>query len=299
MRRISRRPRRGHGGISQIIGVVLLVALTIVAGVILWSFRINPPASPPTVSFSIRSGSSNPTWGDPTDCQPLGHWTYPLASGEYNTWSNAWYNQCYAGTTGNYSLLNTSLWIVSAVSPGNLPLSEIQFQFVCNNNSATGGTTVMVSGSLASMVWFPGVSTQPAPDAPHLGYCGNFDAGNWSGVSGLTPANGSLYNRLGMFVPLTQGSTVLNSGDTFILYLHNGGWPITFLCVAAAVGLYASWDCPSGDAAVPQLDYDDYHGAPPWCFTTEGACTIDLTYTGSPATLLAQVPVMSLAPSAV
>ncbi|HXQ49442.1 MAG TPA: type IV pilin N-terminal domain-containing protein [Thermoplasmata archaeon] len=297
MRRIARRPRRDRGGIAPIIGVVLLVGLTIVAGVILWSFRINPPPAPPTVSFSIRSGSSNPTWGDPTDCQPQGHWTYPLASSQYTTWANGWYNQCYVGTTGNFSLLNTSLWIVSSSSPASIPLSEIQLTFVCNNASSSGGTTVMLTGSLASMVWFPGVSTQPAPNAPHLGYCGNFDAGNWSGVAGLTPANGSLYNRLGMFVPLTPGVNVLDSGDMFILYLHNGGYPLTYLCVAAAVGLYAPWDCPSGDAAVPQLDYDDYHGAPPWCFVSENACTIDLTYTGTPQTILAQIPVMSLAPS--
>jgi hypothetical protein len=296
MRGPRRRPWRGQGGIAEIIGVILLVALTLVAGVILWSFRISTPPSPPSVSFVIRSGSSNPAWGDPTDCQPQGHWTYPLSGATQPTWATDWYNQCYVGTTGNFTTLNISQLIVSAVSSSAIPLSEIQLTFVCNNATSLGGTTILVQGSLASMIWFPGVSTEPAPNAPHLGYCGSFDAGDWSGVPGLTPANGSLYNRLGMFVPLSPGTTELASGDTFILYLHNGGFPLTFLCVAAAAGLYAPWTCPAGDAAVPQLDYDDYHGAPPWCFTSASACTIYLNYLGSPQTLLAKIPVSTLAP---
>jgi len=297
MRRSWRRRWRGRRGVSEIIGAILLVALTIVAGVILWTFRINTPPVAPSVSFAIRSGSSEPAWGDPTDCQPQGTWTYPLPGSQDNAWSNAWYNQCYIGTTGNFSTLNVSQMIVSGMSSTGIPLSQIRFTFVCNNNSVTGGTTVLVTGSLASMIWYPGNSTQPAPDAPSLGYCGNFYAGGWSGVAGLVPANGTLYNRLALFVPLVPGQTVLHNGDTFILYLHTGGFPLTFLCVAASVGLYAAWDCPSGDAATPQLDYDDYHGAPPWCFATANACTIYLTYTGNPSSLLATIPVAQLAPA--
>jgi len=156
---------------------------------------------------------------------------------------------------------------------------------------------VMLSGSLASMIWFPGVTTQAAPNAPHLGYCGNFDAGNWSGVPDLLPANGALYNRFGMFEPLSQNFSQLANGDTFVVYLHEGGWPITYLCVAVDAGLYSSWDCPSGLAHTPQLDFDDYHGAPPWCFLSPTACVIYLTYTGTPATVLAEIPVNTLAPA--
>lgn len=296
MRKSRRRLRGRPRGVAEIIGAILLVALTIVAGVILWSFRINTPVAPPSVSFVIRSGSSNPAWGDPTDCQPTGSWTYPLARSQYGSWSNGWYNQCYVGTSGNFTTLNTTQLIVSGVSSTNLLLSQIVLTFLCNNNTATGGRTTLVTGSLASMTWFPRLSTQPAPDAPSLGYCGNFNAGGWSGVPDLLPANGSLYNRLGMFVPLQAGQVLLKTGDTFFLYIHNGGYPLTFLCVAAAVGLYAANTCPAPMKAVPQLDYDDYHGAPPWCFTTQNACTIDLTYTGNPHALLAQIPVSSLAP---
>lgn len=291
------RRRHRRQGISEVVGAILLVALTIVAGVILWTFRINTPPSAPTVEFDIHSGLSNPAWGDPTDCQPQGQWTYPLTAAEDSPWANGWYAQCLNSATGNFSALNTSEFIISGMSSSSIPLSDVTLTFVCNNASSSGGTTILVSGSFDSMVWFPGESTEPATNAPHLGYCGSFDAGDWSGVAGLTPANGTLYNRLGFFEPLSPGETVLTDGDTFILYLHNGGWPITFLCVAVSVGLYAHQDCPAGDGYVPQLDYDDYHGAPPWCFTVEGACTIDLTYTGNPSALLATIPVTSLAPS--
>jgi len=296
MRPSRRRIHRRRNGVATIIGAVLLIALTVVAGSLLWSFRFYTPPPAPTVSFVIRSGSSQPAWGDPTDCQPVGSWTYPLPGDEDTEWANDWYAQCYVSPTGNFSSLNVTQIIISAVSPSNIPLSQIQLTFVCNNASTAGGTTVLLQGSLDSMTWFPGQSTQPAPDAPSLGYCGNFDAGGYSGVAGLVPANGTLYNRLGMFFPLIPGSTVLNTGDTFIMYIHNGGWPITFLCVAASVGLYAAQDCPRGDAAVPQNDYDDYHGAPPWCFTSQNACDIYLTYTGNPQTRLAEIPVYSLAP---
>ncbi len=288
--------RRSRSGVAEIVGAILLVGLTIAAGVILWSFRLNLPPSPPYVSFSVKSVGSYPAWGDPTDCQPQGHWTYPLARSQYTTWSNQWYQQCYVGTSGNFTTLNTTQIVISGISSQSIPLADIQLTFVCNNATSSGGRTVLIQGSLASMTWFPGVSTQPAPDAPHLGYCGDFNAGDWSGVPGLLPANGSLYNRLGLFSPLVPGQTFLRNGDTFILYLHNGGYPLTYLCVQVAVGFYASWDCPAPMQPVAQLDYDDYHGAPPWCFTTPNACTIYLTYSGNPQTTLATIPVESLAP---
>jgi len=291
-----RRWRRARRGIATIIGTVLLLALTIVAGALLWSFRFYTPPQAPNISWQVRSGSSQPAWGDPTDCQPWGTWTYPLTSSEKTNWANEWYDECYLTPTGNFSAINVSQIIISGVSPSNIPLNLIEFTFICNNASTAGGTTVLLQGTLDSMIWFPGISTTPAANAPSLGYCGNFDAGGYSGVAGLTPANGTLYNRLGMFFPLIAGSTVLDPGDTFILYIHNGGWPITFLCVAASVGLYAASDCPHGDAATPQLDYDDYHGAPPWCFSSINACDIYLTYIGQPQTRLAVIPVSSLAP---
>ncbi len=291
MNRPRRWRRRSRGAVSEIIGAVLLVGLTLTAGIILWSFRIYTPPAPPLVSFHLGSGGSNPVWGDPTDCQPQGNWTYPLQSSQYawwtpGTWGYAWFNQCYPpNVNGNFSQLNTSEIIISHASPTNIPLNDIGFDFVCNNASSSGGTTVLVSGTLASMTWFPGSSSSPAPNAPKLGHCGNFNAGGYGGG-----AFGTLYNRLGMFIPIDGNSSVLEAGDTFLLYIHNGGWPMDYQCVDP--DLYGCF-LNHGN---PILDDDDYHGAPPWCFTTPSACTIYLTYLGTPQTLLATIPVYSLAP---
>jgi len=314
--------------------MVLLIVLTLVAGVILWTFKVYTPPSVPTVTVVLRSGGANPVWGDPTDCQP---WGYNLSSypstgltgtalsnwlGNYNDGPNvkSWYGQCGDGNsgavTGNFSDLNTSEFIISTHTPAAIPLSQVIFTFVCNNASNNGGTTDLIKGSLAGMTWYPG-TTQVSNETtePLLGKCGTFNAAS------TTTANDLYSNRLGIYVPIRQGATYLENGDTFILYIHNGGFPLDFECVANAagiqfsgenasngchmtnttsvehcVGLHCTWTNTTTDIGVPQLDYDDYHGAPPWCFTSQGACTIYLTYTGSPSTVLAKIPVYALAP---
>jgi hypothetical protein len=294
------RSGRRRGGVAEIIGVILLVGLTLVAGVLLWSFHLNTPPPPPTVSFEVRSGSSSPTWGDPTDCQPTGYTlaSYPLSPSQYSSWANDWYDECYNAATGNFSVLNVTELTVSGISSSApLSLSDVDLYFICNNATDAGGMTTLVNGSFASMTWIPGLSTQPAANAPSLGYCGNFDAGGWSFIPGLTPAYGTLYNRLGFFDPITPGDQVLRDGDTFFLYLHTGGFPYTFLCVAAEVGEYPISYCPTGDLGKVLLDYDDYHGAPPWCFDTKDACSIYITYTGTPNTVLDTIPVADMAPA--
>ena len=281
-RRWSLRSRRG---VSEIIAVILLIALTLVAGAILWSFRISPSPTAPSVNFVVHSGGSNPVWGDPTDCQPKGSWVYPLTgSTNINNWNNGFYNECaYPATSGNYSLLNTSELVVSAVSAPNILLTDINLTFICNG-------TVLIQGTLASMTWFPGSSFAPAPNAPYLGYCGTFNAGGYGGG-----AFGTLYNRLGIFVPITNNSTTLESGDTFILYIHNGGYPQDYACTTNWIAYYYGL-CQYGVTGGPIFDFDDYHGAPPWCFTSPHPCTFDLSYTGTPGSLLASIPVSDLAP---
>jgi flagellin-like protein len=243
------RLRGSHRGISPIIGTIFLLAMTIIAGALLWSFRFYTPPPTPTVTFMLTTGGSNPVWGDPTDNPP----------------------------GGGYSEMNTSAIIVASFSPSTIPLSEIQFTFVCNNESHGGNETILVQGSLASMTWFPGDTSNPSPNAPKLGWCSSFHAGGFGGGS-----FGTLYNRLGLFDPISDQTTTLEAGDTFLLYIHNGGFPLDYS------------DCGRGHSGC--FDQDDYHGAPPWCFTTAGECTIYLTYTGTPGTLLATIPVESLAP---
>jgi len=247
--------RRASRGVANIIAQILLLAITIVIFSILFTFHFSTAPPPPNVTFVIKSGGSNPVWGDPTDEQ-----------------------------SGSYSLLNTTQIIIAGVSPTNLLLSDIEFTFECNNESQTGAAyspiTYLVQGSLAAMTWFPGDTSEPSADAPKIGYCATFDAAGFGGGS-----NSVYYNRLGLFVPIAPGQNDLTVGDTFILYIHNGGYPLDY-----------SNDCAQGSSGNPCLDGDDYHGAPPWCFTSQTACSIILSYTGTPATTLVDIPVYSLAP---
>lgn len=313
--RPHRRPNRR--AVSEIIATILLLAILIVAGAILWTFRVYTPPVAPSVSMIYRSGGSNPVWGDPTDCQPLGTWTYPLAPSQYTAWGDAWWNQCEFfsedeyPTPGNFTSMNTSEIIFHQISANDISLADVNFTFLCNGAYAPSPytedkTTVLLTGTLADMTWFPGVEGEAPSNAPLLGNCGGFDMGAEAGA-----AYGNLFTRLTIFIPLTNTSSYLENGDYMILYIHNGGYPLDYACVE---GSATSPQPPSqpwaGDASVcppapghpngivngPILDIDDYHGAPPWCFESILACTIDITYTGSPATLLASIPVYDLTP---
>jgi len=309
------RHRRRSRGVAPIIATILVLAMTIAIFSILFSFKFYLPPSPPTVSFAIRSGGSTPVWGDPTDCQPLGTWTYPLAASKDTSWGDAWWDQCeyfsesdpgYT-TPGNFSLLNTTQIIFSSASSNAIPLSELNFTFVCNGADApapytTSTTTVLVTGDLEQMVWNPGISTQVPAGAPTLGYCGGFDMGADAGA-----AFGTEFDRLMIFVPIVpfpggNPASLLAVGDTIYVYIHNGGWPLDYACIEASGGQPPAqpWAgdtaiCPHGIVGSPLLDIDDYHGTPPWCFNTPGACTIYISYTGSPSALLDTIPVTALA----
>ncbi len=312
MRNLGRWRRSRRRGVTEVVGAILLIALTIVAGLILWTFRISIAPTPPQATFVYRSGLTSPVWGDPTDCQPQGTYAYSTSVPQGSTWGLKWHQQCspFNDTTGapqlptgNFSLMNSTEIIVAGFSPSSIPLSQVNFAFVCFNSTGNGGTTTLVSGSLAAMTWFPGQSIAPSvSNPPTLGFCGNFNA------SSQSSAFGTLYNRLGIFIPIHPHVTTLQSGDTFLLYIHNGGWPVDFMCVdphiygtcyySAGQVFYPGVPHPGG--ATPYynttLDGDDYHGAPPWCFTSPNACEILITYTGSPSTVLATIPVFELAP---
>jgi flagellin-like protein len=303
-----RRRARGRA-VAPIIATILLLAMTMAVFSILFSFKFYTPPSPPATALAIRSGGSTPVWGDPTDCQPLGTWEYPLAAADWAAWGNDWWNQCeyfseslpgYT-TPGNFSLLNTTQLIFSSMSAGNIPLDELNFTFICNGNYApapytTDTDTVLLTGTLDEMVWNPGISTTVPANAPLLGYCGGFDMGAEAGA-----AFGSEFDRLMIFVPIVpfpdgNAATLLNVGDTIYIYVHNGGWPLDYACVVPTQPWAGDASiCPDGTVYHALLDVDDYHGTPPWCFNAPGACTIYISYTGNPSTLLATIPVSTLA----
>ncbi len=180
---------------------------------------------------------------------------------------------------GTYNVMNASEIVFSGISPSNIPLSELTLTFLCDGqygeaNASQGGvgtttaTTILIQGSLASMTWYPGYGSYPS-SGPKLGYCANFNAGGYGGG-----AFGVYFNRLGLFDPIRMGDTTLQPGDTYILYVHTGCTPLD----------------------QGRCDADDYHGAPPWCFTDPGACTIQLTYNGGTPYVVANIPVTGLAP---
>jgi flagellin-like protein len=312
-----RRHRSYRRAVAPVIATILLLAMTMSIFSVLYSFRFVTPPSPPLVSLAIRSGGSTPVWGDPTDCQPLGTWTYPLTPAQQVTWGNLWWDQCEFfsesepgfTTPGNFSLLNTTQVIFSGLSSTDIPLDQVNLTFVCNGQYApapytTNTQTVLLQGTLDELVWNPGISTTVPANAPYLGYCGGFDMGEEAGV-----AFGAYFDRLLIFVPIVgfpggNAASLLATGDTLYVYIHNGGWPLDYACVEdvdfPAEPPAQPWAgdaaiCPNGIVNHALLDVDDYHGTPPWCFNAPGACTIYLTYSGNPSDLLATIPVYSLA----
>jgi flagellin-like protein len=315
MRRSGRWRHAPRRGVSNIIAVILLLGITVAAGAILWGFSLHLQTAAPTITVTIRAGTSNPVWGDPTDCLPwfpawLNYNTqvttvststtadYLLSGSTYSinpktTWGTWWFHglsNISGGTSGrtlsnqecsslappgDFSGMNTTQFIVSSHTPSALSLSNVGLLFLCNG-------TAFVNGSLASMTWYPGSSTGPAPNAPHLGKCGTFiPSGSFS----------TLYNRFGIFVPLNENTSILQDGDTFVMYVHTSS-PFDPDTAGGNVNQGTGRDCGPGP------DCDDYHGAPPWCFTvpvtpTTG-CTLDFYYIGTPSSLLFSIPLYNI-----
>ena len=254
----------------------MLVGITIISGIALWTLQFKFPSTNMYINYIARAGLKVPAWGDPTDCVPYG---YPVSPGSGWNWAeqNAWWYYCYDHQIGNFSPMNATEIVFTSTVPSNIPLNELTFSYLCHNSTPRATTTVLVTGSPASMTWFPGSTTSPATNAPHLGWCGSFNANGFGGG-----AFGTLYNRLGIFIPVRQGYSVLEPGDQFILYVHTSD-----SVYDPGPPAYGGW-IPTGP------DADDFHGAPTWCFTDPGACEIKLTYTGNPNQLLADIPVYSI-----
>jgi hypothetical protein len=271
--RSGRRRPRGRTGIGAVIASVMLIGITVAAGTALWAIRFEFPGPTYYVTYYATAGLKVPTWGDHTDCTPYGYAPSTVPKRDWSAAENAsWLNFCENHEIGNFSLMNASAITIASVSPANLPLSKVEFAFICTNTTPTYNTTRLVAGSLASMTWYPGRTSGPPPGAPKLGWCASFHAGGRG-------AFGTLYNRLGIFTPINSNSPVLAAGDTFLLYVHTPR---------------SVWDVDQANG----LDIDDYHGAPPWCFTVPNACKIELTYNGSSPQLLATIPIYSISGAA-
>jgi len=282
MRR-SRWHRDPSRGIANTIAAVLLVAIMIVAGVLLWTLKLNPPAPTPALYYTANSGVSYPVWGDPTDCWPvLPHSpSYYLGNGSgdprWNTYMNAWWDDCEYGTTGTYNVMNATEIVITQISQ-SIPLADVQFNFICHNTTPTPMTTFLVRGSLADMAWFPGSSETLSPNAPYLASCGTFNASGYGGG-----ANSVYYNRLGFFKTLAANPTIITPGDSIVIYVN------TYDAVLEApnpIEPQSTWNLN---------DIDDYHGAPGWCFTSPNACEVVLVDTAlHNQPVLATIPLFAL-----
>ena len=265
--RSPRRPRPVGRGVSNVIAAVLLLGITVAGGVLLWSFQFTTVTPPPMIYYTAQGGLSYPVWGDPTDCRPVlpNPGSYYLGNGSgdprWNTYMNAWTSQCLNGNSGLYNSMNSTEIVVTQVSQ-SVRLADIQFNFICHNESPTVMTTFLVRGSLQAMSWFPGSSQAIPSNAPKLWSCGTFNASGYGGG-----AFSVYYNRLGFFKPLTYGATLLAPGDSIVLYVHTRN---AVLEAPSPIEPPSTWN---------HDDFDDFHGAPTWCFTDPGACSVVLVDT--------------------
>lgn len=251
--------------------MVLLVTITVLLMVVIYRIKFPTPNPPPTITTTSVNDARYPVYGDPTDCYPnLPHnWEYYVSNGtgnttdtdRYNTYMNAWWADCENGTNGTYNLMAAARIVITGVSQP-IPLSGLEFQFVCVNTTPTYQMTYLVQGLLADMEWEPGAANNEnfSSSAPHLGTCATYNP-QGSG------ANSVYYNRLGFFDPLNPNIDVLTPGMTIVIYIHTPD------------SVYEAPNPLEPTSAWGQPDADDYHGAPLWCFTVPGSCTIRLVDT--------------------
>ncbi len=237
--------RRSRRGVSGIIATILLVAITIAAGVALWTFRIvSLPYAPPTFTYVAQGGVPEPVYGDGTDCSGGGF-----------------------GDTGNQVCLTlpATLLIISSHDPEDIPLTNLFFDMTCN------GTTYL-SASFASIEWVPGENAAPGAGAPELGSCGTF----------LPPR--AYFDRLAFFDQATPGATSLEVGDMIVIYDKtfycddNGvvtscdedfhGFPPWCISGGANCQLRIQYETPDENVTVANIPMTDFSavGCPPSCY---------------------------------
>ena len=284
------------------IGTILLVAITIVLLVLIYLIRFPLPNTPPQVYYTGVTDSKYPAWGDPTDCfaNLANNWSYYVTGGTdsalWNTYVKAWDTQCDNGDAskdnGTYDRMNATRIIIEGTSQ-TIPLSAVEFNFICTNTTPKLETTELVSGYLDDMEWVPGGSQNLSADAPKLGTCGGFNP-EGSG------ANSVYYNRLGFFDPLSTSTTVLSAGQSLVIYIDTPDSifeapnPID---IQGRAGTNNACPATGNNSTCPwgQPDTDDYHGAPLWCFTVPGACTLQFVDTAwTPSIVLLTIPVYDL-----
>jgi flagellin-like protein len=208
-----RRLRRGFRGVSPIVASILLVAITVVSATVLYEFR--PAMSNPPLSLDayVSTIANEPAWGDGSECHDV---------------------------NGVQTCTSLPAIGITFVDPTPVPLTELQFVFLCND-------TVYISSSFVNIEWVPGTeATVGSGSGPQISHCGSF-----------TPPL-TMWNRVAFFEQLTPGNALIQPGDMLVFYAH------TFLT----------------------FKDDDFHGAPEFCYSVPGACTLDVFFTGGQTSLV-------------
>ncbi len=135
--------RRTRRGIATIIGVILLVAITVVTAGIIYAIRIPQPSIPTQINYTLLGGSGQ-VYGGGDDC---------VTNSSTNT------QTCLS--------MPAFTVVFTATSPAALALSSLQLVMLCNG-------TVYLSATLQAMEWIPGSPGVPSASAPQLGSCGTF-----------------------------------------------------------------------------------------------------------------------------
>jgi len=233
LRRWRRTPARWTAAVSPIIASLLLIGITVAAGAILWTFRVQTPSATVQVEYAAEGDQTEPAWGDPTDCTN---------------------ETIYASCQG----IPAFFLIFTAHSPEAILLTELKFELVCNGTS-------LLNGTFSQMEVVPGTGANPGSGSPTLGKCGTWKPS-------ATGTTATYFNRLAYFQQIDDRALTLHDGDFFVVYEHPT----------------LNWCDPEGYCD------DDYHGAPPWCFTKAAACTIILSYIGSPSEILGEFPLLEI-----
>lgn len=284
MARVSARTRSGRRAASPIIAAVFLVGMTIVAGTVLWSFRLNLPSAPVQIWYQAVSPSPTQAYADGSDCKNVGP---PMNQ-----------TQVWEPLTGIDI-------VVTHFQPSAMPLASLQLYFLCQG-------TVYLSGTVASLAWVPGntgiIGGGPGSGVPALGMCGDY-----------TPPSAA-FNRFMFFEQVTPGDSNLQAGDQFVIFAQGFSPPycafapstsnICWLTASQEAVVQASTAFPSscpnpayaaGDHPAANGSYglnacdDDYHGVPtPQCYTVAGACTLDVVDLGQQSSLALSVSMVNL-----
>jgi flagellin-like protein len=177
-RSIVRIRRRRPRGVSPIIATIFLVAMTLVSGVFLWSFRPKAPPQSTQIFYEVLEGPPEPTWGDGSDCMTV-------------------------------NMVQTCLelpsldFVLTSSTKNTLPIADLDFYFFCNG-------TVYLSATLAQMAWVPGSNNMPGPNSPTLGTCGTFTppAADWNRLAYYDQVNAGAAN-------FVDGDTIVLYAHTF------------------------------------------------------------------------------------